>query len=361
MAVLEYKGTIHKIIFFHIGWMEKYQGEEEISGPFGYINNSDNTPGEVYNFHPFEGKVYGYAPNTKAKQNDDYALKALDLTRLGAKDGETEISDVTVIFFSQRPRDIAPYFEEACIVGWYTNATLFKYPQRNKFLTGKGLKIGAEEAAYYATTDVSRAICLPINKRNLNIKSHYKIKGGYGQANVWYADDKDNSAILNEYLINILDYIHENKQPINHQIPSKTNSQWNLNLEERLKIEKIAVETTQKYFEAVGYSVISVEKEAKGWDLECKFDKTIWLVEVKGTKAQEAKFELTPNEYANLKKHISKYKISIVVNCLKEPKIIILSLQEDSKGEIFGYNRENNIKVTLTEKIAAIGRSSPLE
>ena len=354
MAILEYKGTTHKIIFFHIGWMEHYRGKARITGSFGYLNNSKNLAGEIFNFKTFEGHVYGYVPNTNTKaKKEKLSLRSLNISRLNAKKNETEISNVTVIFFAPKPNTIAPYTEENFIVGWYKDATLFKHPQPNNFLLGQGL--GADDAAYFAVTDTSNATCLPINKRNFKITSSHKVKGGYGQANVWYADDKENSVVLNKYLENVLDYIYDNKQPVN-QTTNKTNSQWNHNLEERLKIEKIAVETTQKYFEENGYSVISVEKEAKGWDLQCIYDKTTnWLVEVKGTKSQEIKFELTPNEYLNMKKHIEKYKISIVINCLKNPKMIILSLQE-CNGEFFGYNIENNIKVTLMEKTGAIGK-----
>ena len=60
------------------------------------------------------------------------------------------------------------------------------------------------------------------------------------------------------------------------------------------------------------YSLKSVEKDNRGWDLEAtKKGKTLYL-EVKGHLGNVIQFELTPNEYARMQEHSKIYRVCVV-------------------------------------------------
>lgn len=105
------------------------------------------------------------------------------------------------------------------------------------------------------------------------------------------------------------------------------------------------------HFEALGYEVKSVEVDCLGWDLEASRKGEVLYLEVKGHIGDVVKFELTPNEYAKLKSHASKYRVCVVLSALDQP---ILSIFHPKKVEDFWTLAEDaGLVVKLQELVAA--------
>jgi hypothetical protein len=104
----------------------------------------------------------------------------------------------------------------------------------------------------------------------------------------------------------------------------KTNTlQRNPNPLKRKEVELKAYDVTREYFEKNGYEVKNVSGDNVGWDFEAISDKKVLLIEVKGLSGTDIYIELTPNEFTKSKK--KNYIISVVRDCLKEPKIHIFT------------------------------------
>ncbi len=93
--------------------------------------------------------------------------------------------------------------------------------------------------------------------------------------------------------------------------------------EKRIELERIAVRAATKWYEALGYSVRSVEKDRVGWDLEAECLAHTLLIEVKGLSGHEIAVGLTPNEYAAMcRKTIRpRYRLFVVTAGFKTPKM----------------------------------------
>ena len=140
-------------------------------------------------------------------------------------------------------------------------------------------------------------------------------------------------------------YIKGKKINTNKKSKSKSKK---VNIEKRLKVEKIAIDIVKEYYENINYTVKSVEKENVGWDLEAIIDKTKLKLEVKGLSGKELQFELTPNEYEKSKKYIKDYRLCIVTNSLKTPVLKVFYYSYEDKKWTDG-----KIKLKIEEKIAA--------
>lgn len=99
----------------------------------------------------------------------------------------------------------------------------------------------------------------------------------------------------------------------------------------KLEIENIGYREVRNYYKSMGYVVNDVYKDNLGWDLEAIGGKNKFLLEVKGLSSSNINIELTPNEYRNLKNNRKNYKVCIVTNCLKSPKVYIFSYRNKGK------------------------------
>ncbi|WP_294966295.1 DUF3883 domain-containing protein [uncultured Flavobacterium sp.] len=106
------------------------------------------------------------------------------------------------------------------------------------------------------------------------------------------------------------------------------------------QVEISAIETTIKHFEALGYIVISKEKDNLGWDLEATNINETLLLEVKGLSGSISSIELTPNEYKNSKDKKTHYKLCIVTDALNKPKL-----------EVFSFDLHTNVWTNIFNEI----------
>lgn len=323
-----------KLLFFNIGWMEKYEGWTDDDPLFlnGFENDSydKRKAGEQYNFKPYKDNyLYGYVP---LLYKDNKWIKRLDLGRIGCDENAEYLEDVTVIFFSRHQKMKGSY-----IVGFYLNSTVFRTMQEYK-----------NDIWYICKTKKEYGYCVPINKRYFKIPYSKRTPGGFGHSPVWYADnieDKD------EFQKKVLRYIDE--------IIEGTNKGGPTDIDKKMKIEKNAVDTVKKYYTDLKYSIRSVEKDNIGYDLIAtqKEKKEELFIEVKGLSQNIINIQLTPNEYKTLKENHEKYKVAIVTNALekkeKDRDLHIFSIYKE--GNTY-YGKDNNRNILeFEEKINAIG------
>ena len=118
-----------------------------------------------------------------------------------------------------------------------------------------------------------------------------------------------------------------------HQRPLKS-----YNLELRRKMEKAAIAHAVAYFQALhgpACEVLTVETEAKGWDLEV-YTAAKLLVEVKGLLGPARACELTLNEFENMMMlgNRARYIVHVVNNALAEPPSVpVASIFKHAGGE----------------------------
>jgi len=289
--------------------MEFYQGQsasDKIQGGGSYVKK-EGMGHEVCNFAAYQGMVYGYVQPPKAKgQPGEGQIK---IERIGGNQ-EDFISNVLVVWTATRPEG------RTVIVGWYKNATVYRYYQEFQNIprlhNNNGLK------GYRFKAKNKDAVLLAVDERTFEIPR--RVKGGMGQANVWYADAPESKALLKE----IEKFIGGNrKKPVGKR-SRKTDPEKNA------KVEKAAIKNTVKYFEGIGYTVESVEKDNVGWDLEATLGKKKLLIEVKGLSGSGLSVELTPNEYNAFSEENESYRLCVVYTALSEPTLLVCRFSKES-------------------------------
>lgn len=171
----------NKMVFFNIAYMKKYQGDWLVDKPTngGRFISQYRWGGEVFNFLPHEGKMYGYVePGVSIKGGPQRKINISRLIRPGAVKSTPYISGVFIIWVARPPRS-----DESVMVGWYENATLHRASQR--FLQDPGRILPNESYDYFATAQESNCRLVPVEKRTLVIP---RGAGAFGHSNIWYAD-----------------------------------------------------------------------------------------------------------------------------------------------------------------------------
>jgi hypothetical protein len=175
--------AMHKMIFFNIGWMDRYDGLEgdAIAGGGSHVDENMEG-GEVYNFRDRDGVMYGCVQPSRG---------GIRLERLGAKTEDESIDNVLVVWLSHRPG------VGTVIVGWHKDARVYRDIQRKEI----GEKGSLEVQSYYAEARTKDCTLLSIDERVFTIPR--RIKGGIGQSNVWFADQSSSQELRNR----VLEYI----------------------------------------------------------------------------------------------------------------------------------------------------------
>lgn len=180
-----------RIIFFNITGMEFYNGIEngdEVSSFGGEYVKRNRIGGEIYNFQDYNGFCYGFV-NTKS---GTIKIERIDDLR----EDDDSIDDVLVIWTAKHSQS-----EKNVIVGWYKNATVFKYEQ----YAGAFPNVG-RDIYYYCLAKADNCFLLPIENRDFIIeRAKDKGKGkGMGQANIWFADSDYGK---NEFVPTVVEYV----------------------------------------------------------------------------------------------------------------------------------------------------------
>lgn len=282
--------------FCNIGWMEFYKGQSKkdtITGGGSYVKK-EGRGHEVCNFLSYAGKIYGYVQPSGEQ---------IDISRLGAQPSEDCINGVTVIWTANHPQG------GSVIIGWYKNATIHRNYQKFNKASSVHAKNGVD--GYRISAIAESCVLLPIDQRTFEIPR--RVKGGMGQANIWYADAPEADTLLLE-----VNKLVSGKRERNIEKRSRKTDP-----ERNAKVEKSAINAVIKNYEKLGYTVDSVEKDNLGWDLEATSGKRKILIEVKGLSGTNEIIGLTPNEFRAFEEKNESYRLCIVSNALDSPKLSI--------------------------------------
>ncbi|MDX1506633.1 MAG: DUF3883 domain-containing protein [Woeseiaceae bacterium] len=294
------------ILFCNTGWMKLYQGitrDDAISGGGSYVRSHAHGH-EVCNFAVYRGKYYGFV-----RPNGDQ----IHIERLGADKTSDSIKGIDVVITARRPGG------QTVIVGWYKNATVYRYPQLTPSKSAVHKKNKLTEYRFSAgKTDVVR---IPPERRVFEIPRQ-KVGGGMGQSNVWYANSQDSVMLVSRVKKYIEEY-RENPVGSWRSIRSKA-----VDPERNALVESIAVNLVREYYERLDYTVHSVEKDNVGWDIEAIHGSIKLLIEVKGLSGEIVNAQLTPNEYSAFCKENPNYRLAVVTCCLGEPHLHVFGFDE---------------------------------
>lgn len=166
-----------RLIFMNVGWMANYNGIEGDSIENGGSYNKENIGLEVCNFSDNLGFYLGFV---QAGHN------VIKLEKIGASMTDESISGVTVVWTATAPHG------GTVVVGWYANATVYRYYQKNdnpsKVQSSNGVKY------YNVKAKVEDSVLLPLIQRHVLIPR--AVKGGIGMSNVWYANKPESQHIV---------------------------------------------------------------------------------------------------------------------------------------------------------------------
>jgi hypothetical protein len=194
-----------KILFLNVGWMDNYKGlsGDQIEGGGNFVREF-GYGFEIFNFLPFEGRLFGYAETPSIR-----------IQRIDAKPGAPYVSGVLAIWTANNP-----FYGGTYIVGWYKNATVHRNCVNPEFaknrLFGEFLdsdiaviprNIG-KYAEYYVSAAEEDCYLIPTNKRQFQIP---RGKGGFGQRNIWYADGPN----MGEFIKKVVSYVESEGEQSN--------------------------------------------------------------------------------------------------------------------------------------------------
>ena len=324
LATIIKKNISNPLLFLGVARMEKYEGGGDGDKPQGNARHikKNGECGEMWNFKQEKKYYCGYGMTPYSAGVD---LKKV----VGGKNWqkEDEAGNIDVVFLATRPRG------GANIVGWYKNATVLHKHYDKKV---------REKYGHLCWTEVGNEFLVDVEDRETLPKE--LLPRGIPQSQIMYLDKKPELA---EYLRN---YIDNNQTKVRTRAFRKNAC---IDQEEKRKIESNAVDAATKHYESKGYKVESFEKENCGWDLKVtKQGEKDLRVEVKGHKGGDFNFELTHNEYRNMKKDSKTYRVFVARKALSDnPKTTIFSPYKE-KGK-WCLRDEKGKKLPLDEKTSA--------
>jgi hypothetical protein len=280
--------------------MERYDGPkrgDKTVGGHGYLKTHDYGA-ECFNFSNVAGKVYGYRPGGRGP----------DISRLGARNRDDSISDVTVVWIARHPS-----FKKSVIIGWYKNAIVYRksQPRRDTRL------INGEAVEYSVEANYRTARLLDIPARRFLIPTEKDGSGALGQSPIWYGRDDAFRQRVHDYIKRVEKGVDDSRRRGGRSGGGRPRQP---DVEKRLIVEQRAVAHATQYFSSVdggGHNIVPVEREAKGWDLEAKRSDEQLYIEVKGCSGNDVVAELTPNELLKMRDPSirNQYVIYIATGC----------------------------------------------
>lgn len=164
-----------RIIFCNITWQKNYIGvtdDVKLRKTAGGDKDENNETKESYNFQDYNGKCYGYVSNRGG---------SLQLERFEkATVNDDSVDNVLVIWVAKQSKT-----GKNVIVGWYKNATLYKYSQECSPYGGIGRDL-------YFSIEAGSKDCflLPESERKFEIPRATVVSKDMGmeRSNIWYAE-----------------------------------------------------------------------------------------------------------------------------------------------------------------------------
>ena len=202
-----------RILFCNIAWMQYYKGsrkgvDEPIGGGSFVDENQDGS--ELRNFDPFllihedgeeEDVCAGFVVTKKSRSGADQALHIERLEGCEALRTVDSVEDVLVIYCAAHPSH-----NFTSIVGWYRGATVYRhYHEVVNEDDGNYIRL------YNAVAPRENCVLLPVQERRpVMWKVPRRQTGasyGFGQANIWFAEGREENKLLDWFLTRIVNQI----------------------------------------------------------------------------------------------------------------------------------------------------------
>jgi hypothetical protein len=189
----------NRMIFFNTAYMNKYQGNyivDDVPINGGEYIKLNKWGGEVFNFKPFEGIMYGYVePGVVLKGGRQRDINISRLARPGEMKIDERILGILVVWVARPPKS-----DQSVMVGWYENATVYRKPQH--FLEDASRILPNGSYDYFASAIESDCQLIPVGKETVGIPRGV---GALGRSSIWYAD----SPLGDEIKDKVVEYINK--------------------------------------------------------------------------------------------------------------------------------------------------------
>ena len=173
LALLEEQRTRPKIA----------QAEEDPIKKGGKFIDENEYGHEIWNFLPFNGRMYGYVQPVGKK--GDYFSRSIDIDKLGAPK-QNSVDNVLSVWLASHPEG------GTRVIGWYENSTVYRKYQEAPIDSNRNFGDSKDQFGYWVTAKEEDCVCLPVDERALQAP---RGKGGIGQSNVWYAQRQEKITI----------------------------------------------------------------------------------------------------------------------------------------------------------------------
>ena len=181
------------ILFCNITYMKKYIGitDEDMPNKGGAWVEKNKNAHEQWNFLNYNGYCYGFVMNN----GQQFAIERINEK---AKNNAT-IDGVTVVWCALNDKN------ETVIVGWYENATVYRYYQDSVVTPIFGI-----DRWYFTKAKAENCYLLPESSRSFVIGRAAQAGSGkgFGQQNYWYAES---SYAREELIPQVIDFLNNHK------------------------------------------------------------------------------------------------------------------------------------------------------
>ncbi|MCR5636139.1 MAG: hypothetical protein K6F76_03045 [Clostridiales bacterium] len=199
------------IIFCNIARMNYYKGiidgvdEPENGGSYvnKYKNAHEANNFDYFNF-PNDNTDYcaGFVMLARTSKEKDTELHIEKINGLELAKNQELVDNVIVVFCAKSNK-----IDGVRVVGWYKNATVYRYPQEINFESGY-----IQQFNFIDKKD--NCVLLPLGERYLAKwivprSGHDGYKFGFGRSNVWYAQDLGEDTGLKAYVEKMSQQIEE--------------------------------------------------------------------------------------------------------------------------------------------------------
>lgn len=201
-----------RVLFCNIAWMKEYRGVTDNDTPVNggsYVDDT-NDAHEAYNFDKItfddDNEKLPYCLGffeTKCTNGESRNQLHIEKIDDNVDKNIEAIDDVLVVWCAKGETN-----DFTSVVGWYKNATVYRYYQELEFSNGF-------IQDYNVLAKAEDCILLPLNVRSRRtmwwVPRVAKKNGpsyGFGQANVWFANEKNNKA-KNDYINKLVNQINE--------------------------------------------------------------------------------------------------------------------------------------------------------
>lgn len=340
------------ILVCNVGWMDRYEGNHDqpdtIEGGGQWVTENDHGH-ECCNFLPDRtGLVFGHFETIKGEKD-----RKVNLDRLGASATAAKLKHVDVVWVATHPEE-----RGRRVVGYYLDATVYRKRQEHiKRPTAQHQADGIK--SYMVTARAENAVLLPLEERNVRLK---KGPGWIGHTNWWYPEASTEPDVP-AFLKKVRELLEGRSRSTAGR--RKGSGKWGgpTDPERSARVEEAAVAFVEAHFN--NFTVESVEKENRGWDLELyarggtrRKGRPDLIVEVKGLSSNFLQIGVTPNEFDALRNHVAgdlpHYRLCVVTGALSaKPTLHVFHYA----GTQLGWMDEragSSVSLNVQEKTAAI-------